>query len=568
MLTSLFIRNFAIVPQLELVLEPGLTVLTGETGAGKSILVDALMLALGARTDADNIRHGADSAEINAGLELNSEEDAAVWLKEHELHEEDSCVLRRLVYRNKPTKAFINGRPVTLQLLREFSQRIIDIHGQHEHQSLLRIETQRQIVDDFASLGEHVEKLATLYEQLKHLQSQLDDLTSETSTRLHEIDLLRFQTAELEDMDLQEGEFLRLEQEHAKLAHANELREGIEFCYQHLYDAEQYAVTSTVTQCLNQLNGLLAYEPKLSQIIDLINQASIHVDEATTQLRQLSSGIEVDPHRLDEVERRMSALLNLARKHQCEPDDLTRIHQELANKLTVLDQTDTSIEGVQKSLQDTYENYGKTADKVSKQRQISAANLSKLVTEQMQGLGMEGGCFEVTLAERDRAVPTRFGFDDVIFQVSTNRSQPLRPLKKVASGGELSRISLAIQVITARVGRVPTLIFDEVDVGIGGSVAEIVGQRLRSLAAQQRQVICITHLPQVAAQGDHHHQVKKYDDNGARVTITLLTDDERVREIARMLGGVKITDQTMAHAYDMLSRTTHRAEPPSLSVVE
>jgi DNA repair protein RecN (Recombination protein N) len=567
MLTSLFIRNFAIVPQLDLVLEPGLTVLTGETGAGKSILVDALMLALGARTDADNIRDGADSAEVNAGFELHPEEDAAIWLQEHELYEEDGCVLRRLVYRNKPTKAFINGRPVTLQLLRDFSQRIIDIHGQYEHQSLLRIETQRQIVDDFASQGKNVENLATLYEQLKQLQSQLDNLNSESSTRLHEIDLLRFQTTELEQMRLQDGEFLQLEQEHAKLAHANELREGIEFCYQHLYDAEQYAVATTITQCLNELNGLLDYEPKLSQIIDLMSQASIHIDEATTQLRQLSSGIELDPRRLDEVERRMSALLNLARKHQCEPDKLTHIHQKLANKLTALEHTDTSIEGLHKSLRDTQEHYEKTADKLSKQRRISATNLSKLITEQMQELGMKGGRCEVTLAERDRAVPTRFGFDDIIFQVSTNRSQPLRPLKKVASGGELSRISLAIQVITGRVGRVPTLIFDEVDVGIGGGVAEIVGQRLRSLA-QKRQVICITHLPQVAAQGDNHHQVKKYDDNGVRVTIIPLTDDERVQEIARMLGGVKITDQTMAHAHDMLSRTTHRAEPPSLSVVE
>ncbi len=567
MLTSLFIRNFAIVPQIEVVLEPGLTVLTGETGAGKSILVDALMLALGARTDADNIRHGADSAEINAGLELDPEEDAAIWLQEHELYEEDSCVLRRLLYRNKPTKAFINGRPVTLQLLRDFSQRIIDMHGQHEHQSLLRIDTQRQIVDDFASQGKAVYQLAELYGELKRLQLQLENVTSESATRLHEIDLLRFQTTELEQMKLQDHEFIQLEQEHTKLAHANELREGIEFCYQHLYEAEQYAVSSAISKCLNELNGLSDYEPRLSQTIDLINQASIHIDEAITQLRQLASGIELDPGRLDEVERRMSALLNSARKHQCEPDQLIRIHQELANKLKTLEHQDTSIEGLQKSLQDTQANYEKTADGLSKQRRTSAAKLSKLVTEQMQELGMKGGRFEVTLAERDRTVPTRFGFDDIIFQVSTNRDQPPRPLKKVASGGELSRISLAIQAITARVGRVPTLIFDEVDVGIGGGVAEIVGHRLR-LLAQTRQVICITHLPQVAAQGDHHHQVKKYDDNGVRVTIIPLTDDQRVQEIARMLGGVRITEQTMAHAYDMLSRTAHRAEPPSLSVVE
>ncbi len=567
MLTSLFIRDFAIVPQLELVLEPGLTVLTGETGAGKSILVDALTLALGARTDASNIRNGADSAEVNVGLELHPEGDAALWLQEHELYAEDSCVLRRLVYRNRPTRAFINGRPVTLQLLRDFSQRIIDIHGQHEHQSLLRVETQRQIIDDFASQGKEVEKLASLYEALKRTQSQLDKLSSESSIRLHEIDLLRFQTTELEQMSIQDGEFVQLEQEHAKLAHASELRDGIEFCYQHLYDAEQHAVAGTIARCVNELQGLLDYEPQLSQIIDVMNQASIHIDDVAAQLRQLPNRIELDPQRLDDVERRMSALLNLARKHQCEPDQLNCVHRELADKLGALEQTDTSVDELQKSLEDTRRNYENTADRLSKQRRISAAHLSKAVTEQMQELGMKGGRFEVTCAERDRAVPTRFGFDDIIFQVSTNRSQPLRPLKKVASGGELSRISLAIQVIAARVGRVPTLIFDEVDVGIGGGVAEIVGQKLRSLA-HQRQVICITHLPQVAAQGDHHHQVKKYDDDGLRVTISPLTDDGRVQEIARMLGGVKITEQTMAHASDMLSRTAHRAEPPSLSVVE
>lgn len=567
MLTSLFIRDFAIVPQLQLVLEPGLTVVTGETGAGKSILVDALMLALGARTDADNIRHGADSAEINAGIDLHPGDDAATWLQEHELYDEHSCILRRLVYRDKPTKAFINGRPVTLQLLRDFGQRIIDIHGQHEHQSLLRIETQRQIVDDFASLSDDVKKLAELYENLKRLQLQLDNLKNESSSRLHEIDLLRFQTAELEQMDLRDHEFLELEQEHAKLAHANELREGIEFCYQQLYDAEQDPAARTIAQCQNTLNGLRDYEPELSQIVDLINQASIHVDEAAAQLRQLSVAIELDPQRLDEVERRMSALLNLARKHQCEPDQLKRTHDDLANRLAALEQTDTSIEGIQSALEETLGHYETTANRISEHRRVSAADLSELVTEQMQELGMKGGRFEVTLAERERSMPTRFGFDDINFQVSTNRSQPLRPLRKVASGGELSRISLAIQVITAGVGRVPTLIFDEVDVGIGGGVAEIVGQRLQSLA-KKRQVICITHLPQVAAQGDHHHQVKKYDDNGVRVTIVPLAGDERVQEIARMLGGVKITDRTMAHAHDMLSRSTHRAEPPSLSAVE
>lgn len=567
MLTSLFIRNFAIVPQLELVLEPGLTVLTGETGAGKSILVDALMLALGARTGADSIRHGADSAEINAGLELHPDEDAAVWLHEQDLYEQDGCILRRLVYRDKPTKAFINGRPVTLQLLRDFSQQIIDIHGQHEHQSLLRTNAQRQIVDDFASLGKDAETLAVLHEQLKQLQSQLDGVETESSTRLHEIDLLRFQTAELEQMNLRAREFVELEQEHAKLAHANELGEGIELCYQQLYDAEQYAVAATIARCQNELDRLLEYEPKLSRIIDLMNQASIHIDEATTQLRQMSGGIEHEPQRLDEIERRMSALLNLARKHRCEPDQLNLIHRQLADRLAVLEHADTSIEDIRAALQATRGRYDKTADTLSKRRRNSAAELSALVTEQMQELGMKGGRFEVIIAKRDRTLPTRFGFDDISFQVSTNRSQPLGPLKKVASGGELSRISLAIQVITARVGRVPTLIFDEVDVGIGGGVAEIVGYRLKSLG-QKRQVICITHLPQVAAQGDHHHQVKKHDDNGVRVTITPLTDEERVQEIARMLGGVKITDQTVAHAHDMLSRSTRRAEPPSLSLAE
>jgi DNA repair protein RecN (Recombination protein N) len=553
MLTSLFIRDFAIVPRLELALEPGLTVLTGETGAGKSILVDALMLALGARADSDHIRQDAESTEVTAGFDLPARHPAAAWLGEHELRDDDACVVRRLVYRSRPTKAFINGRAVTMQSLREFGDRVVDIYGQHEHQSLLRRESQRQIVDDYAGVSDVIMELGRLYQEHKALQSRLSALTTESSARLHEIDLLRFQTGELHEAALQTGEFAELEQEHARLAHASELRQGIEACSEALSEAEDKAATQIIAHCIGQLEALLEYEPRLTGVVNFLNQAAIEIDEASNELRQLSDRVDLDPGRLVEVETRMRTLLDLARKHQCEPGQLVEVHQQLADKLADLEDTGVSVEQLERSIAESRDRYAATADIASERRRQAASRLADEVTKHMQELGMKGGRFDILVTTRDRNEPTRFGFDDIEFQVSANPGQPLRPLTKVASGGELSRISLAIQVVAAAVGRVPTLIFDEVDVGIGGRVAEIVGKKLRALG-EARQVLCITHLAQVAAQGTHHLHVQKHDRKGVRVSIDGLDDEQRVQEIARMLGGLKITDQTLAHAESMLDR--------------
>ncbi len=568
MLTSLFIRDYAIVPRLQLELEPGFTVLTGETGAGKSILIDALMLALGARSETDNIRAGVDSAEITAGFTLHPEGDAARWIKDNELHEDDSCIVRRLLHRNKSSKAFINGRPVTLQSLRDFGQRVVDIHGQHEHQSLLKREVQRRTVDDFARLGKEVDALERGHQEIMRLRTELEQLSRKSSSRLHELDLLRFQCAELAEMDVREGEFSDLERQHSRLAHARELRDGIEHCHLGLYAAEQQSATDVLAHCLNRLIALLDYEPDLQAVCDLLNQASIQVDEAASQLGRLMGKIEVDPQRMEEIDQRMRTLMDLARKHRVEPNALADTRQQLTARLGELESADIIVEDLQRALETALRDYQSTAAEVSKRRVAAADELSQRVTRRMQELGMRGGRFEVTVTPRDAATPTRFGLDDIVFRVSTNPGQPLRPLTKVASGGELSRISLAIQVITAAVGRVPTLIFDEVDVGIGGGVAEIVGQRLRSLA-DTHQVLCVTHLPQVAAQGQRHFQVRKHDDPTLKVTVRSLLEERRVQEIARMLGGVNITEQSVAHAHEMLSRAgTDTAAASQLSLAE
>ncbi len=563
MLSSLFIRDFAIIQQVELNLDPRLTVLTGETGAGKSILVDALALALGARADAELIRDGAESSEITAGFDLPPNHGAVAWLRDQELYEEETCIVRRLLYNNKPSKAFINGRPVTLNRLREFGDRLVDIHGQHEHQSLIRRDAQRSIVDDFAQLAGELTELARYFKRLNTLTLQLESMNNDAGRRLQELDLLRFQTTELDGMNLERGEFAELEREQQRLSHAHEIQSAIERCAQPLYDDDGVTATRIINQSLHELNKLLEFEPGFAEVIDLLDQAAIQIDEAVGRLRRISERIDADPSRLQALEDRMSAVLDVARKHRCEPDQLIDTLDRLRHRLTEMDDMDTSAEALQTELAEVTDQYNAAADRVAAARRDAAATLSRQVTRQMQELGMRGGRFEIVVSERDRERPTRFGYDEVEFTVSGTPGQPMRPFSKVASGGELSRISLAIQVVTAAVGRVPTLIFDEVDVGIGGRVAEIVGRKLRELGTS-RQVLCVTHLAQVAAQGHRHLWVRKHQDRGVRLHIEALDGKQRIAEIARMLAGIEITDRTLAHARDMLARTGSPSHDPSV----
>jgi len=556
MLTSLHIRDFAIIRTLDLETAPGLTVLTGETGAGKSILVDALVLVLGGRADSGVVRHGCARAEVAASFALDPKSDAVRWLKEHELDADGDCVLRRVIDAERGSKGFINGRPVPIQSLRELGELLVDIHGQHEHQSLLRRDAQRQLVDDYAGLGEAVAEVARHYEAVRGLEERIGALSRESADRGARLELLRHQVKELEALNLKPDEVAALEEEHARLANGAELLEGAQAAAQALYDDEETAVVRVLAQVARRLEGLAQYDAKLGEIATLVNEAGIQIDEAAKQLHHYLGDLELDPARLQWLDQRLGTIHDLARKHRVRAEELPALLVRLQAELAETEDYDGTLARLHEELRAARGRYLEAAAKVTAGRRQAAKKLTRLVSERMQELGMAGGRFEVALTPLAEHELSPHGRERIEFLVSANPDQPARPLAKVASGGELSRISLALQVVAAASGRIPTLIFDEVDVGVGGRVAEIVGQQLRALAAN-RQVLCITHLPQVAALGMHHLRVVKQALDGAtQVEVQPLTQAERVHEIARMLGGVEISKKTIAHAEDMLNRAT------------
>jgi DNA repair protein RecN (Recombination protein N) len=556
MLTILHIRDFAIVRELELSFEPGFTVLTGETGAGKSILIDALALVLGDRADSDVIRHGCARAEISAGFALKPSHDAAKWLKEHDLFEDQECLLRRVVEADKPSRGFINGRPMPIQMLRELGEYLVDVHGQHEHQSLLRRDAQRQILDDFAGLEESVVTLCGHYREMQSLHERLESLKQQTADREARTELLRFQVRELDALGLTADEIPALEEEHARLANGAELIEGVQAVAQVVQEDEELAVSRQLARALNRLETLAQYDSKLGEIVALLNEAAIQVDEAGGRLNHYLDSLELDPARLQTVERRLSTVHDLARKHKIKPEELPAAHARLRAELDDIENYDVNLGKLEENLATARAAYFKAAKDISRRREAAAKKLARAVSDEMQELGMPGGKFEVTLTALPEGETSAQGLERVEFQVSANAGQPARPLAKVASGGELSRISLALQVVLAGIGRIPTMIFDEVDVGIGGRVAEVVGRKLRALG-QARQVLCITHLAQVAAQGAQHVQVRKRTEGKTTTAEAAPLDArERTLEIARMIGGVEISKQTLAHAKDMLSRAS------------
>lgn len=556
MLSHLYIRDFAIVHKLELSLRAGLTVLTGETGAGKSILIDALALVLGARAESGVVRHGCERSEIAAGFELSAQHDAARWLARHDLFDDQECLVRRVIETDKPSKGYINGRPVPMQMLRELGELLVDIHGQHEHQSLLQREAQRQMLDDYAALGASATVLAGHYHMFKGLQERRDALSREGADQAARVELLRYQVNELRALDLQADEMPQLEEEHGRLANANELLQGAQAVVQTLYDDDEHAISRLLAQCQHKLEALSEFDAKLAPLSSLLNDAVIQVDEAAGELHHYLDGLELDPQRLQWVDQRLSAAHDLGRKHKVRPEELPEVLTRLATELDDIENVDMNLEKLERELHAAKTAYLKLARELSAGRAGGAQQLAHAVSDFMQELGMPGGRFEVSLTPLPKDELSAHGLERVEFLVSANPGQPLKPLNKVASGGELSRISLALQVATARVGRIPTLIFDEVDVGIGGGVAEIVGQQLRALG-EQRQVLCITHLAQVASQGHQHLQVSKLNQNGVTIThIQALPQEERVQEIARMLGGIEITRQTLDLASDMLTRAS------------
>ncbi|MCG6967416.1 MAG: DNA repair protein RecN [Chromatiaceae bacterium] len=550
MLSRITVSNLVIVRSLDLALRPGMTALTGETGAGKSILIDALGLALGDKADNGMIRAGADKAEVSVSFELHDDSPAHEWLAQHDLAADGDCLLRRVLVRDGRSRAYINGIASPQGLLRELGELLIDIHGQHAHQSLLRPAAQRQLLDEFAGLRDAVREVAQLFQAWRRSQDECAALRQAGEDRANRLDYLSFQISELDGLACEPDALHELEAEHARLAHAERLLGESSAVLALLSDAEP-----SLQQSLNHATHVLAelseLDPGLGEVRELLESAGIQLDEAAAALRHYQDRVELDPQRLQQVDGQLARLHDAARKHRVKPEALADLLAGLRAEAEQLENADSSLLRLQRATQEREAAYLDAARRLSGARSEAAQTLSHRVTESMQQLGMRGGSFRVACdAEPDKA--TAHGLDRVSYRVATNPGQPEAALGDVASGGELSRISLAIQVATANCGSVATLIFDEVDVGIGGAVAEIVGQLLRRLGVD-RQVLCVTHLPQVASQAHQQLRVHKLTDGKTTETrIDTLDERARIDEIARMLGGVDITEQTRRHADEMI----------------
>ncbi len=554
MLNHIRIRNFAIIDHLDLDFALGMTSLTGETGAGKSILLGALGLLLGDRADSDSVRTGSSKAEISAEFDLGQLPHVLQWLKDKELDSETDCLLRRRLSSDGRSRAFINGSPVPLQDMRELGEMLVDIHGQHEHQSLMKPAMQRQLLDDYAGHRKQLDELKTIYKQWQTTKTEYEQLKNASNDRNDRIDLLRYQVQELDNLSLEENEYKHISDEHQRLANADRLMAVSQTALQVLYESEQASIYSQLAHQASQIESISETDNQLSPVNNLLNDAIIQVEEASSALRDYLDQLESDPQRLTEIEGRFSLIHDLARKHRVEPEQLIDIHQQLVNELNNLDHADENLSLLETRSQQLAQDYLSKADALSKSRHQTAGQLNKAITEAMQTLGMSGGKFEIQINSDNKTAYTAQGFDNIEYRVSANPGQPPKALAKVASGGELARISLAIQMITAQQGRIPTLIFDEVDSGVGGGIAEIVGRHLRKLG-ESRQVFCVTHLPQVASQAHHHMQVSKQTQANETMTqIIPLAELQRIDEISRMLGGVEITEQTRAHAEEMLKK--------------
>lgn len=552
MLTQLRIRDFAIVEDLELDLAAGMTAVTGETGAGKSILVDAIGLLLGDRADSGVIRHGAERADLSAAFDLDALPAARAWLAERDLDGDRDCQLRRVVARNGRSRNYINGVPQPAQALRELGERLVDIHGQHEHQSLVRREAQRQLLDDYAGNAALVNELAERYRAWSRLRQELRDLRQASSERDARLDILRYHLRELAALNLAEGEIAALESEQRRLANASQLLDTGQRLLDELSEGEERPIADRLGHGLQTLDALSRLDARLIPVGELLNAALIQVQEACAELRGYVQALDLDPAHLAQIEQRLTAAHQLARKHRLDAGELPALRARFETELDALEHSETRLDALQQAVKKARMAYQQGAEQLGERRAAAARELGERVSQALVELGMPGGRFTIHLERLDK--PTPSGLEAVEFQVSANPGQPLRPLAKVASGGELSRISLAIQVITARAARIPTLIFDEVDSGIGGGVAEVVGRQLRTLG-ERRQVLCVTHLPQVAAQAHQQLKVEKQTGGGNTHTqVWPLAAEERVTEIARMLGGLELTAQTVAHAREMVER--------------
>lgn len=560
MLSHIYIRDFVIIEHLELEFSPGMTALTGETGAGKSILIDAIGLALGDRADSGLVRANCDRAEIGITLDLADAPGAKSWLQSHDFEVDDECLIRRIVTKEGRSRAYINGSTATLGMLRELGEQLVNIHGQHAHQALGRRDYQREIIDLQAGQGELLKMLSQSHQAWKQTKARLEELALAENQRQERLDFLGFLHQELLSASPRPGEYAELIEQHARLAHASQLEENVQRAHSLLFDNEIDA-HGLLSQALDALESSVHHDATLKNALELVVNARIEIDEAATELRHYLDHLELDPESLADVEARLAQLQSLARKHRCEPGDLPERLAAIEEELNLLTHADAARAEMEKNLEALDKEWRSLAARISQGRAERAKALEKEVNQAMQVLGMEGGRFVVSLQSDPDTQPNPFGYDQIEFQVSANAGQPPQALAKVASGGELSRISLAIQLAAKRDRRLPTLIFDEVDTGIGGGIAEIVGKMLRQLS-ERHQILCVTHLPQVAAQAHHQLSINKIQEAGStRTLIRVLDGEERIDELARMLGGVRLTKQTRAHAAEMLQTAQSSATP-------
>ena len=552
MLRSLQIKNFAIIEEIDITFSDGMTVLTGETGAGKSILIDALSLVLGERGSASIIRDNAKRAEYTAEFDVEKNPRALEWLKEKSLDNDEECILRRVITDDGKSKAFINDSTVNLRSLKSLGELLVDIHGQHFHQSMCKKNIQRDMLDHFGDLKDLTNVTKNAYINYKEQFEKLNRIIESNADKVDRIDLLEFQEKELESLNLSHNKYNDLYKEFKKISNTEEISKGVNTLIGNLQTNEITNAGLIISDSIKNLNSLINFDDKFKEVKEMIIDAEINISEAVDVLSKYISSIDFDRDRSSFLEEKINAIHAISRKHKVEPNNLTQTHEEIKNELDYLRDSEASIIKIEEKINEYKKLYDERAKDLTIARIKASKKLSKLVSEAMAELGMAGGVFDIEIKSIEGH--SKYGNEEINFLISANPGQKPKPLTKIASGGELSRMSLAIQVIASNGSNIPTMIFDEVDSGIGGAIAEMVGIRLSDLS-NHRQILCVTHLAQVASKGDSHIRINKLSDqNTTKIHATKLNEDSRIEEIARMLGGIKLTDKTRDHAIEMLSK--------------
>ena len=551
MLREIHITNYTIVDELALEIKAGLTVLTGETGAGKSIIIDAVDLALGARADTNAIRHGEEQCSISACFDVTHILPAQHWLQEQHIEFDNEIIIRRVISRDGRSRSTINNQPFPQNSVRELGELLLHIHSQHQHQALLKSQHQQQLLDNYAGNEKRLKLIDALCENHQKISEQLAELISQQSIREEQLELFNFQLKELQELNLQADEWRNLHAEHQKLHQANDLILNLNNAIDLTVENDAHSARYLVAQALQQLRHVRHPDKELSASLELLNTAAIYLQEAGDDLVNYRDNLDLSPERLQFIERRLTQIHDLARKHHVSPEELMDLQTNLMQRIARLGDLEASIKMLEMQQCENLANYQKIAEQTSQQRQTAAKKLNKIITQKMQELGMQGGEFKIKLNVQEKQ-PSSSGLEKIEFFVRTNPGQALGAMNKVVSGGELSRLSLALQVECSQQENIPSIIFDEVDVGVGGQTAEMVGALLRALG-EKTQTFCITHLPQVACQGHQHFKVEKHSvENTTKTTIRELTKNERVQELARMLSGSKVSKESLQHAEKML----------------